>query len=86
MSVRGYSLNQGLLQPPVPNNASWTYTVRTKILNGTTDVALETAVNNWLATLDTVTVRPVILSVTNLGINAGKFYVIITYGFFTQIV
>lgn len=84
--MRGYALSQAVIKPSTPNSATWRYDVRTKVLNGTTDVALETAINNWLATLDTATVNPVILAVTNLGINAGKFYVIIAYGYFTQIV
>jgi len=86
MGVKGYSPIMGLEEPPVPNQASWVYTVRTKTFSGTTDVALETAINNWLSTLDQVTERPAILSITDIGISAGKFNVLIAYGYFTQIV
>lgn len=86
MSVRGFSLNQGLLQPPAPNSATWEYVIRVKEFNAAAPSTLETNINNWLATLPAAVVRPVILGIISLGLQGNQEQVLLTYGYFTQIV
>lgn len=80
-----YSRSQGVENPAVPNNAMWRYFVRVKAFQESTPALLETAMNSWLLALDAVTINPVILEVTSLGISAGDFSVLVTYGYFTQV-
>lgn len=72
--------------PGAPTAAQWTFAVRTKAFEANSAAALETAINAWMTTLDSINVAEfAVLSVNTYSPANNKHAALVTFGYFVQV-